>query len=271
MTVRHQSAGSPVEARWSRLAAAIEAAAAADRTVEFWWRDDDAVGSCDELERLLSIADGRAVALSVIPGRADASLVALLARHDGYAVLQHGWLHVNHAPASAPKSEWPTGRALEPARDDLRMGGKRLRELFGPRYRPILVPPWGRVAPEVVECARELGYLALSLHGPPRRRHALPAVNTSVDLADWAAGGRFIGAGRALDALVARITAGGTEPMESSTIGILTHHRCLDEDGFVFLEELVGFLKEQRFAKWVDVGDLVSRGRALGGQQYVAQ
>jgi hypothetical protein len=109
-----------------------------------WWRDDDAVAPSPCLERLLAAAGEVPVALAAIPGLAEQALERAAAAHRGVFFLQHGWKHVNHAPAGGKKSEFPPERPLAAAKTDLARGRERLAALFGARALPVLVPPWGR-------------------------------------------------------------------------------------------------------------------------------
>ena len=67
---------------------------------------------------------------------------------------------------------------------------------------------------------------------PPRR---LPQVNAHLDPIDWRGTRLFVGEAAALSRLIAVQDA--DEP-----IGILSHHLAMDEDGWAFLDRLLGML-----------------------------
>src|SRR5579859_3936699 len=100
------------ESGWADLDAELGIWQSAGRTADFWWRDDDAVVATPALDRLLALTEGVPIALAVIPGQAGIGLAARLAGVPNVAVLQHGWQHVNHAPAEEKKSELGAHRSL---------------------------------------------------------------------------------------------------------------------------------------------------------------
>src|SRR3954471_7907267 len=89
-----------------------------DAPATFWWRDDDAAAACDELDRLLEIADGRPVALATVPFLASSDLAERIAREPYVTIFQHGWKHQNHSTAG-PNSEYPPGRPTAVVAEEL--------------------------------------------------------------------------------------------------------------------------------------------------------
>src|SRR5436305_10697959 len=79
------------------------------RVARLWWRDDDAVATSAQLDRLLQLAGDAPLDLAVIPALAQSSLATALAERPHIAVLQHGWRHANPALAGK-KSAFPAGR-----------------------------------------------------------------------------------------------------------------------------------------------------------------
>src|SRR5258707_15632053 len=94
-----------VSANWTDLERELETWGSGDLAATLWWRDDDAVRATSALDALLDLAAGTPLSLAIIPGRvaedAAGALADRLARHGALTVLQHGWKHVNHAPADA--------------------------------------------------------------------------------------------------------------------------------------------------------------------------
>src|SRR5882762_5252455 len=98
-----------VSADWAELERELDAWGGNGQVATLWWRDDDAVRMTPALSRLLTAAAGTPLALAVIPGRLvehhAPELMQHLATHRNLRVLQHGWMHVNHAPPEAKKAE----------------------------------------------------------------------------------------------------------------------------------------------------------------------
>lgn len=210
-----------------------------------WLRDDDAVMPTPALDRLLAL--GLPVTIAAIPSRTDQALAARLADAQGVSLAVHGWSHANHAPPGEKPQELGPHRPLSQVTGELARGLAHLRALHGPRLQPLLVPPWNRIAPDVVAALPALGFRALSVFGPARPG-ALPMVNTHVDLIDW----RGTRGGRPAAVLEAGIVAA----LGAGPVGILAHHLVHDAAAWAFLEALVR-ATDHPACTWVEVGDLM--------------
>ncbi len=235
---------------WSDLAAELDAWHRAGRRAAIWWRDDDAVEPSAALDRLLEIARrrGAILMLAVIPARATPALARRIAMAGPDAVpVQHGFAHLNHAPAGARKWELGTHRPLDAVLADLTRGRARMDALFAGDWLPVMVPPWNRIAPEAAAALGGLGYGGLSALGPRGRVFAGPGVlqvNTHLDIMRWRAPRGFLGVEAALKQLRAHLEdrrLGRADPAEPS--GILTHHLAHDAPAWDFLDRLLGLLQ----------------------------
>lgn len=219
-----------------------------------WWRDDDAVRPTPALDRLLDIAAGLPLALAVIPGRADAPLAQRLVSCHGVRVLQHGWMHANHAAADEKRCELGPHRPLPLVMSELAAGWQRLAGLFGALAIAVLTPPWNRMSEGLVPLLGAAGYLGLSAAGPRRQAEPSPGliqVNTHADLAAWPTGG-FIGSASALGLVVAHLAArraGGVDAAEPT--GLLTHHLVMDRESEIFIARFLALTREHRAARWL--------------------
>ena len=141
-------------------------------------------------------------------------------------------------------------------------GHQRLRVAFSARCLPGFVPPWNRIAAEVVAALPPLGYRALSTFGP--RPTAEPAagllqVNCHVDPIVWREGKRFAGAGPTLVRLRSHLVArrgGRVDPAEPT--GLLTHHHDLTPPFWEFLANLLRRLSEHPAVAFPPLPDLVA-------------
>lgn len=231
--------------------AVLDAAAAGGRTVDLWWRDDDAVAPTPQLDRLLALARSRAlpVAVAAIPGAARPDLAARLAGEAGVDVLVHGWRHRDHEPPGAKSAEFGPARDRAELAAEAEAGLLACRALFGDRVLPVFVPPWNRLAPDGADWLARAGYRGLSVFGPRRPSPALGIVNTHLDPVDWRGSRGPVPAERLAAALAAALPTG--EP-----VGLLTHHLTADPALWTAIAALVEVLGGHPAVRW-------TRARAL--------
>lgn len=250
---------------WDALTAELDAWAAAGRVASLWWRDDDARRRGPALDRLVALADGRPLALAVVPADAEPGLRDL---PTCVSFLPHGWRHVNHAPEGAKKSEFGPERPGFDRLADVALGWTRLQHLFGDRARPVFVPPWNRVEADFVPRLANAGMAGLSRFGRRKARAPAPGlveVNCHVDLVDWRGqhGNRrgFVGDAAALGALIAHLAArrtGVADPDEPT--GVMTHHAAHDAGCWDFLAKLLAATAKHGAARWLSADDAVRLG-----------
>lgn len=234
-----------MKADWSPLDAELAAWRAEGLTLPLWWRDDDAVAATPQLETLseLSRTLDLPVHLAIIPRDADAGLVDYVGQRSTLIPVVHGWAHQNHAPPEEKKSEFQLHRPMPDILADARAGIERLRALFEDRLCPIFVPPWNRIATDVVRELPGLAYRAVSTATPRKTRMPAPGleqINTHLDPIDWRGTRGLV----APDKLVAQTTDLLRDRREGRTdnaepFGILTHHLVHDPDIWIFTEALL--------------------------------
>ncbi len=242
-------------ARWS----------ADGRTATLWWRDDDAAEPCPALDRLLDLARGQDLPLSlaVIPKAAGLDLAACLSDEPTrVTVLQHGYAHLNHAPPSEKKQELGAHRPLEAIAAELTMGREHLIRLFPDRFLPVLVPPWNRIDPGLADRLAGLGFSGLSCFGQrpsARDPSGLPMSHCQVDLFRWRPHRAFLGS----EAICADIAThlkqrrgGDCDPREPT--GIMTHHLVHDEVCWDFLQRLFDHLNGAPAAEFLSAKEVFS-------------
>jgi hypothetical protein len=227
---------------WRALGEEIARWRDAGRTVELWWRDDDVADATADLDRLLSVRrEAQApLALAVIPAVATPALAARLAGESAIDLLQHGYAHINHAPASDKKCELGPHRPAMLVLGELGTGWLALERLFGERPLPVLVPPWNRIAPALVPALPEIGFVGLSSFGRRPRAEAvrgLRQVNAHLDLVDWKGRRGFIGEEAALAALMVALRH--ARQLSHEPVGVLSHHLVMDEAAWDFLRSLL--------------------------------
>lgn len=215
-----------------------------DGSAHFWWRDDDAFQYTPELGELLELRKelDLPLAVSVIPFQAEESLVSPLDQ-PGIWVLQHGGDHRNHSPAKRPAGEFVEGRSPAEVQAQLERGRERLETMFGERFLPVLVPPFGRLAKELLPSVHASGLRRVSLGVGPR-----PGLwqtwEVHLDVVDWTAMSAVSVSKLVRRCVVAlRLRRLGVIRREAP-IGVLTHHGSHSREAWALTRELLTRLAE---------------------------
>jgi hypothetical protein len=243
-----------VDPDWSAFIDELARWRDAGRVVEFWWRDDDASRPDPALERLCALASrsGVPLGLAAVPESAEAAAFAGLP--SSVNVLQHGVDHRNRATESEKKTEFPVVEPVIEALERLKAGLVRLEKVVPGRVLPVLVPPWNRLSPHLVERLAKAGYRGLSTFGV-RNVTKLPAglsqVNTHVDIIDWKVSRAFCGPRRALGQATMLLAARRSgDAGENDPVGWLTHHAVHDSTAWDFLERLFEVTSGKPDIRW---------------------
>ena len=225
---------------------ALDLAQDQGRVLRFWLRDDDATRPGPALEQLLRLCSdhGAPPTLAVIPAHLHDDLAPALPAPVRVAL--HGWAHENHAGPGEKKQELGAHRPAKQVLAELENGLKHLRARFPDHLIDLLVPPWNRIAPEVIAGLPGIGIRALSAYGKVSATE-LPLLNPEIDPIDWH-GTRSLHDPDRLwhDLTQAALRATG----DGHPIGILTHH--LDHDAAIwdFLVQLMA-LTDHPACRWV--------------------
>lgn len=245
---------------WQALAEEIAKWRDAGRTLELWWRDDDAARPDPALERLLalSVRSRVPVALAVVPLSADRALLAGLGAN--VSVLQHGADHANRAAPGEKKTEFSAAEPAQAALERLAVARRRLEAHTPDRFVPVLAPPWNRLPEPLVARLAGAGFIGLSRYGARASAEPSPGVrqvNTHADIIAWKSGRGFVGEEFALHALLGHLAArrsGAVEALEPT--GLLTHHARHDEAAWNFLERLFATTRAAPGVRWRDAAGL---------------
>ena len=233
------------------LLAELDACADAGQRVTLWLRDDDAVAVTPALERLLALIlqwDVPAV-LAVIPVPARPELAVRLGELGPVRVALHGFAHRNHAGPEEKKQELGPHRPAATVLDEIDNGFDRLKGMFPDHTVPMLVPPWNRIAADLLPHLPQLGLRCLSAFSNQFPHEPVPGlvqVDCQLDIIDWSqrrSHPHDMLSGR-LAALV-RQRKGTTAP-----IGILTHHLDHDEAAWAFLAGLLRLTARHEAVTW---------------------
>lgn len=249
------SASSPprqAQLDWSPLDDALRRAKDGGRSIEFWWRDDDAVAHTPALDRLIALARHAdlPLALAAIPARLEASLARRIADEPRVRLLVHGLSHANHALPKQKKAEFGADRSLPVLKAEAELALHKALTALGDRALPVFVPPWNRVDPSLAAVLPRAGYRGLSTFGNRDPVRGLVVVNTHLDPIDWRGGRRLLDRER----LVVEFAA--TVATLSEPIGLLTHHLIQDEAVWDFCEALLDRLRTHATLRYPATEDL---------------
>ncbi len=238
------------------LAPLEDALGARDAPAILWWRDDDAGRPHPHLDRLLGLARDLQVpvALAVVPAWLEPDVAGTILATAEATVLQHGFAHEDHAAPGERRIE--LGGCIDRGRlrAQLREGAVRLEAAFGRRFERVLVPPWNRIAVDVVRALPALGYRALSTWdegdlGP--MPEGLGRLDVHVDPIDWRGGRRWLGLAATARRLADRLTR------VRGPVGLVTHHRVMGEEAWRDLDRLLALLRGHPRARLMAVGPLI--------------
>jgi hypothetical protein len=234
----------------NHLIAELDRCADAGRRVSFWLRDDDAVAVTAPLERLLGLVGqwDVPVVLAVIPQPAEPGLAVRVAEVPRAKVAPHGFAHRNHAPAGQKKQELGEHRPRATVLDEIAGGFATLVNAFPGRTVPMLVPPWNRIAPDLLPDLPGLGLRYLSTFGtePPHApAPGLVQVDCQLDIMDWRTR-----RAHPCDVLAGSLAALVRRSSPAAPIGILTHHLVHDEVAWTFLADLFQMTARHEAVTW---------------------
>jgi hypothetical protein len=220
---------------WRLVDAELAAWRRAGKTVNFWWRDDDARGPSAALDRLLSV--GRRfdvpLALAVIPDRDLAALAGRLAGEGLVSPIQHGCDHIDRAGPGEPSCEFRAEAA--PAEIAIAISDAWGRLSAAMNATPLYAPPWNLAPQNVVQALATTPLTHVSLYGGDTAG-PIARLNAHIDVMRWRPA-RFRGAAAVWLRLRKLLMARRRQGSWADPIGLLTHHRNLDEPAWAFLEE----------------------------------
>jgi hypothetical protein len=247
---------------WTALGEEIARWRDCGRSVEFWWRDDDAALASGALAQLLALSAryGVPLALAVIPERADPALLEGLL--PTVTVLQHGTDHRNRAGPGEKKTEFPDAEPVSAALARLAAARARLQALSGGRPIDVLAPPWNRLPAPLAQNLAQAGFRGLSRYGSRAADEArLPVAqaNTHVDIIAWRADRGFVGEEAAISLAIRHLAARRTQAaVIDEATGWLTHHERHDAAAWRFLARLFETTVGQPGVRWRRADELLA-------------
>lgn len=220
-----------------------------------WWRDDDVRTPSPALDRLLTLAAGRPLALAVIPDGALEDLAKRIGREKNVSIGQHGVDHTNRRPPGQTPSEYPSPPSAEQVSARILVARDRLLDAgLKPSF---YTPPWNAVDPHLSKAVLRAGIPVLSAGAETPVYADLLSLPAEVDVLRWKGPPRFKGALRVMSALNRALAARRLSGDLARPVGLLTHHLDHDAETWRFLDWAVGYF-DARF-DWVSVESPVRR------------
>jgi len=150
---------------------------------------------------------------------------------------------------------------------ELAAARERLQWLGGELVLPVLVPPWNRIAPQLLRRLPEAGFVGISGRvsksaPPPPAVPGLARADIRVDLLDWEQGPRAKPAGAVAAELAAALR---DTRAEKGAVGLLTHHLVFDANAWQAFEELVTCITNGAATDWYDWVSLFTRQAPTNG------
>ncbi len=224
-----------------------------------WWRDDDACLLTPQLKQLVEIADTAKVPihLAVIPAKLENEAIEFLRKSPNTRILQHGFAHIDHAPRGEGSWELGDHRPLETIIAELKQGHDILRDAFGDKFFPVLVPPWTRFSDKLRPHLANIGLKAYSAEGlreTPDSTQEIKTVHAHCDPIKWKQNARFKGTERVLDDFVEHLQKrrkGKCDPTEPT--GLCTHHMNHDPLLWQFIGELLERTNAHPAVDWISI------------------
>lgn len=215
--------------------------------VSFWWRDDDVSADVwrhpidsqrhfQKLQKMLFLVRKHSIeaVFSVIPNnftKRGARQIRALKRAEVYVAL-HGIHHHNNGGSGNP-TEFPEQCDMQSIVETLKNYKEDFAAIFDMQLVPIFVPPWNTLPPALEDVLLSSGFTAISRVNVPCQKYS--NINVDIDINDWKR--------RALrDEVSILQDIIGLIRQGRKSIGLMGHHKLLDDRAVEFLDRLFAIL-----------------------------
>lgn len=227
--------------------------------VNLWWRDDDLINNSVKFNNLVDISGnyGVPVLISIIPGLTSDSLDIHHCDEELIYFCQHGWKHINHELDGELKSEFGSTRETSVVLDEIISGQMKLTYLLGERRLPVFVPPWNTFGDKHLNILKDRGFTGLSTHNIRKSPFAIGDIriaNTHIDILRWHAHANpsMIPLENIIEKITDLVRRQRIHPLpDPEPIGLLSHHRAMDKDSWLMIDELFSVLASISGITWM--------------------
>ncbi len=223
----------------------LEGLAETRQTVHVFLRDDDIDDDEESLRHLWDITLSYDVPLNlqIIPEKLTPGGIRFLKDCNRISsalvsLNQHGLSHHNHENVGR-KCEFGPSRSFQEQMHDIAKGKTILESIFPIRFFPVFTPPWNRCTTDTFQVLDELGFHILSKDNgkPPVTGYSFTEISTTLDLCTWKGGPQLKGPEDIATCFLKQMH-------ELDLIGILLHHKVMDTEAFLFLDQLLAELRQ---------------------------
>jgi predicted glycosyltransferase len=242
----------------------LESLESEGREFHFFLRDDDTDEDEESLRHLLDIGLSRGVPLNlaVIPAKVTPAGIRLVKNYKKLLpnlleLHQHGWQHLSHE-VDGRKCEFGASRSYAEQFADIQRGKLLLERNFGARFFPAFTPPWNRCTQDTLAVLDELGFKVFSKDSDDETITGCRFQEISITLDFMAKGGATM---KPPAELVAKLIQ---QMQAQERIGIMLHHKMMDEQAFAFLDCLLAELRRYSFIYFHTFEELYTLSHAYG-------
>jgi len=232
----------------ARLKTALHLLNSRGRKIDLFFRNDDVDEDDLSLRTMMDLFSRYQIPLNlqIIPGRLTPACIKTIDRawSNLLELNQHGWMHVNHEHLGR-KYEFGPSRSFDQQYLDIENGKKILEEAFGSAFSPVFTPPWNRCTIETFRAVDRLGFQVLSRFqgDSPAGGYKFHEVSVTLDLYRWQGGAAIKSPIELLDELILQLE-------KLPRIGIMLHHKVMDEEAYELLSLLLDELCLSRAIKF---------------------
>ena len=228
----------------NHLRRGLERLAGTRQTVHVFLRNDDIDEDEEPLRHLWDVTLSYAVPinLQIIPEKLTPGGIRFLKDCNRInsalvSLNQHGLSHHNHENVGR-KCEFGPSRSIQEQMHDIAKGKTILESIFPIRFFPVFTPPWNRCTTDTFQVLEELGFHILSKDRgkEPVTGYSFTEFSTTLDLYTWKGAPTLKEPEDIVTCLLQQMH-------ELDLIGILLHHKVMDTEAFLFLDQLLAELR----------------------------
>jgi predicted deacetylase len=212
----------------------------AGRAPVIWWRDDDARGPTEPLDRLLTLAHlyQAPLTLAAIAGPNLAQLVRRIEAEPGVEIAVHGFQHVNRQAEGQGFGEIVESDSVQWVRAQLRATVLAFHRAGA--APTLFTPPWNNLAPQLLAAVPDTSITAVSgFDETSAVANGVARLDAHLDILRWKGGGRFRGTWKFLSRMRRLMAERRRAGRWDEPIGLLTHHLDHDRATWLFLEKFL--------------------------------
>lgn len=242
---------------FTKLNKLVKTATRGDRVIPVLFRADDIGRSEPQFTEMMElfIQHDTPLCLAVVPTwmtPANREAMQIFSPEDTrWCWHQHGFSHRNHEP-EGKKCEFGPSRPVPEIEKDLEQGKQQLEKTLGYLFYPVFTPPWNRCSEETLQTLHKLQYRAISRSkgAQPHSGPDLPDLAVNVDLHTRKESDPQQSWLHLLDEFDTALTSG--------CLSIMLHHQCMNDNAFLFLDNLLDFIHNQPGLQPVSFRDILS-------------